>query len=414
MKKLVISNLSQIATPLGYSAAKGAQMNNLSVISDGAIYIEDGIICLVGTTEEVLKKAGKDAKIIDGSGKCAVPGFVDAHTHFIFGGYRPAEFISRLEGKPYLEILKEGGGIQSTVRTTRATSFETLCDLGEQRLRVMLEQGVTTVEGKSGYGLDLECEMKQLRAMKALNACLPIDVVSTYLGAHAVPQEYSGNPGGYIDYMEKTVMPAVAAEDLAEFCDVFCEEGVFSIEQSRQVLLAGKANGMKGKIHADEIVPLGGGQLAVEVGASSAEHLLTVTDEEIEVLAKSDTVSVLLPGTAFCMRKAYAPARRLIDSGCAVAIASDFNPGSCFADSIPLLFALSSIYMGMTPEEALTAMTLNGAAALDRANDRGSIQPGKLADITLLRFPDYRFLVYHTCANSVDTVIKDGEVVYAC
>ncbi|MGE4484798.1 MAG: imidazolonepropionase [Oscillospiraceae bacterium] len=413
MKKLVIADLSQIATPVGSSAAKGADMNRLKVLGGGAIYAEDGVIRLVGTTDEVMRAAGDDAEIVDGTGKCAVPGFVDSHTHFIFGGYRPGEFISRLEGKQYLEILKEGGGIQSTVKATRDTAFETLCRLGEQRLRSMLEQGVTTVEGKSGYGLDLECELRQLRVMKTLSEYMPVDVVSTYLGGHAVPKEYKDDPDAYVAFMEEKVMPAIAAEKLAGFCDVFCEDGVFSIEQSKRILLAGKKYGMRPKIHADEIVSLGGGELAAEVGACSADHLLMVSQTGIEKLAESDTVAVLLPGTAFCMRKAYAPARKMIDSGCAVALASDFNPGSCFASWIPLLFSLSSIYMGMTPEEALTALTLNGAAALGMAGDRGSIEPGKKADINLLRFPDYRFLVYHTCANIVDTVIKDGEIVHA-
>ena len=328
MKKLIIVNLSQIATPLGASAAKGAEMNRLKVLGGGAIYAEDGVIRLVGTTDEVMRAAGQDAEILDGAGKCAVPGFVDAHTHFIFGGYRPGEYISRLGGKPYLEILKEGGGIQSTVKATRDTPFETLCRLGEQRLRGMLEQGVTTVEGKSGYGLDLECELRQLRAMKTLDEYMPVDVVSTYLGGHAVPKEYKDDPDAYVTFMEEKVMPVIAAENLAEFCDVFCEDGVFTIEQSRKILLAGKKFGMSPKIHADEIVPLGGGELAAEVGAGSADHLLMVSQTGIEKLAKSDTVAVLLPGTAFCMRKAYAPARKLIDSGCAVALASDFNPAA--------------------------------------------------------------------------------------
>lgn len=413
MTKLLIKNLSQIATPLGKKLIKGKDMNNIELIEDGAIYIEEGIIQLVGKTEDIIKKVDiTKCKVIDGEGKTAVPGFVDSHTHFIFGGYRADEFIKRLKGVPYMEIMKAGGGIQNSVNQTREASFQDLYDAGEKRLYDMLKQGVTTVEGKSGYGLDKECELKQLRVMKELDSKHPMDIVTTFLGAHAVPKEYKNRADEYIDYIISDVLPTVVEEDLSEFCDIFCEEGVFTIEQSKKLLTEAKKMGLKAKVHADEIVTLGGGELAAELDAVSADHLLMVSDKGVEDLASSNVVATLLPGTAFCLNKALAPARKMIDAGCGLALASDLNPGSCFSSSIPLMFALATIYMKMTVEEALTALTLNGAAAINRADTIGSIEIGKKADINLLKYHDYQFLVYSTASQIIDTVIKDGRVVY--
>lgn len=280
------------------------------------------------------------------------------------------------------------------------------------RIKSMLSQGVLTVEGKSGYGLDLDTEIKMLEVMKELDEKQPVDIVSTFLGAHAVPLEYKDRADEYIEFMENTVIPKVAEQKLAEFCDVFCEDSVFTVDESRQILKAGQKYGLKSKIHAEEIVPIGGGTLATEIGAVSADHLLMVTDVEIEALAKSDTCTTLLPCTAFCLNKPYAPAKKLIDRGCKVALASDMNPGSCFANSYALLMALAVINMGMSMEETLTAMTLNGAAALDRADKTGSIEAGKAADILILKYPSYKFLVYNTGANIIQTAIKGGAVVY--
>ena len=388
-------------------------MKQMTCISDAAVYVENGIIRKVGKTEEILPKVDREScTVIDGRGKCAVPGFVDSHTHFIFGGYRPEEFIRRLEGAGYLEIMKMGGGIQSTVDATRTESEEELYQTGKERLKNMLAQGVTTVEGKSGYGLDKECELKQLRVIRKLKEDQPVDVVPTYLGGHAVPREYQKDADAYITMMIEQVLPEVKKENLAEYCDVFCEDSVFTVEQSECLLKAAAKMGYKLKIHAEEIVSTNAASLAARLHASSADHLLMISDSEIQEMAKSSTVATLLPATAFCLDKPYAPARKLIDSGCAVALASDFNPGSCFADSIPLLFALAVIHMKMSVEEALCALTLNGAAALDRAEVTGSIEEGKQADINLLKYPDYRYLVYHTDANLVDRVIKGGEIVY--
>jgi len=417
MKRSIILHAAQIATPQGFSGKKGREMGEIRLIEDGAVYSEDGVIRLVGTTSDVLKQLELfendiPFETINAESKCLIPGFVDSHTHFIFGGYRAGEFIRRLEGAAYLDILSEGGGIQSTVRSTRSSSKRQLVLDGLKRLDAMLMQGVTTLEGKSGYGLDLDCEIKQLYAMRECALRHPVEIAVTYLGAHAVPEEFKGDTDGYVDFMIDTVLPQVSGEGLAEFCDVFCEEGVFTVEQSRRLLKAAAELGLDAKIHADEIVPLGGAELAASLHAVSADHLLMATDEGIKQLATASTVATLLPCTAYCLGKPYAPARRMIDGGCCVALASDFNPGSCFTNSIPLILSLAAIYMGMTPEEILTAITLNGAAAIGRAGRIGSIEPGKQADMLLLEYPDYRFLIYHSAVNIVDTVIKNGELCY--
>ena len=414
MKRTYVVHLSQLATPTGKTARKGAKMAQLTEIADAALLFEDGKIAAVGTTEDVLKSAPPtaDSVIFDGTGKCAVPGFVDSHTHFLFGGYREKEFLLRLQGAKYLDLLKAGGGIQSTVAATRALSEEALLQLGRARLSGMLSQGVTTVEGKSGYGLDLSCECKLLRALKTLDREGPLEVVPTYLGAHAVPQEFAGRADDYVTFMLEDVLPKVQEEGLAEFCDVFCEEGVFSVSQARRLLEGAKAMGFRAKLHADELAPSGGAELAAALPAVSADHLLRVSDEGIQALAESPCVATLLPGTAFCMREPYAPARRMIEAGCAVALASDLNPGSCCCDSVPLLFALAVLQMGLSVEEALTALTLNGAAAVGRADRVGSLEAGKQADVVLLSCPSYAFLAYRTGANLVEKVWKKGVAVY--
>lgn len=412
MDKLLIINASEIATPKGNSARCGNEMQNIDIIKDGAIYIENDIIMAVGTTSDIKKMVGADVRVIDASGKCIVPGFVDSHTHFVFGGYRESEFIDRLEGVPYIELLKKGGGIMSTVNATKNTSFKELCASGYKRLDKMLQQGVTTIEGKSGYGLDLDCELKQLEVMRELDKSHSIDIVATYLGAHAVPEAFKGRNSEYIDYMLNTVLPIVKERNLAEFCDVFCEDSVFSIEESRKLLKGAKDLGFKPKIHADEIVWLGGAELAGEVFAVSADHLLRISSTGIKALADSGVIATLLPCTAFCLNKPYAPARKIIEGGAGVALASDLNPGSCFCNSIPLIMALAVINMGMTIEEALTAITLNGAAAIGKADTIGSIEVGKKADIVMLEYPNYKFLVYNTASNLVDMVIKNGVICY--
>lgn len=413
MERAYIVHAAQLATPKGTTMRKGAQMADISVIPDGALYIEDGMIRRVGTFQDVHAAAGSDVEVIEAPESCVLPGFVDSHTHFLFGGYRAEEFVKRLSGVNYLDLLKAGGGIQSTVKSTRAAGFDQLYKDGLDRLDGMLAQGVTTVEGKSGYGLDLECELVMLRVLKKLNESHAVDIKPTYLGAHAVPEEWAGNADGYVDYMIDTVLPAVKNENLAQFCDVFCEDDVFSVEQSRKLLTHAKALSFETKIHADEIVSLGGAELAAEIGAVSADHLLMASEKGVKALANSNTVATLLPNTAFCLKKPYADARGMIDAGCAVALASDYNPGSCFSDSIPQLIALAVLSMGMTMEETFTALTLNGAAAIGCADQIGSLEPGKKADFLLLKFPDYRFLLYHTGMNNVQEVFKAGKKCFS-
>lgn len=409
---LVIKNAAELVTCCGFAAKHGKEMAELHLIQDGALIIENGIITKVGKTEEVLNDFDQPGfHEIDASGKAVLPGFVDSHTHFVFGGYRAEEFSWRLKGMSYMEVMAQGGGIVSTVEATRKATKEELIALGKKRLDSMLAFGVTTVEGKSGYGLDYATEVKQLVVMGELDAAHPVDIVRTFLGAHAVPQNYRGNEEGFIEYLIQEVLPDVAKGKLAEFCDVFCEKGVFSVDQSQRLLESARSFGLQLKIHADELTPLGGTELAVELGAISADHLLHASDSGIQKMAEAGVIATLLPCTAFSLKEPYARARFMIDNGCAVALATDFNPGSCFSESIPLIFSLAVIYMGMSPEEAVTALTINGAAAIGREKKVGSLDVGKSGDVVLLEFPSYRYIPYHIGVNCVETVIKKGQIV---
>lgn len=412
MKRIVITN-ANLYTPVGSGARKGKEMGEILHIEKAAIVIEDGVIRWVGPDSEMPKQddSADEEIYMDAIGRAVIPGFVDSHTHLIFGGYRPDEFGWRLKGDTYMSIMERGGGIQSTVNATREASEEELREKAEWFLEEMSQMGVTTVEAKSGYGLDTETELRMLRVIDALakDPERKVDVVSTFLGAHAVPKEYKGRTAEYVDLMISDMMPK--AKGLAEFCDIFTEKNVFEIEDSRRYLLAAKDMGYKLKLHADEIVQLGGAELAAEMGAVSADHLLHVSDEGIRRMAEAGTVATLLPLTAFALKEPYAPARKFIDAGCAVALATDLNPGSCFSGSIPLTIALACIYMGMSVEETLTALTLNGAAALDRAGSIGSIEAGKKADMLILHFNTLSCLPYYVGMNTVDAVIKGGELL---
>jgi len=415
---LIVRNAAQLVTCSGFKAKQGKEMSDLKIIDQGALVIEAGRIKAVGKTDDVLAGLDEtDARekgfdIIDAAGKAVLPGFVDSHTHLVFGGHRAEEFSWRLRGDSYMDILKRGGGILNTVRATREADNEELFEAGIQRLDSMVSFGVTTVEGKSGYGLDHDTEIKQLEVMEELDRRHPMDVVRTFLGAHAVPEAYKGREDVFIDYVIEQVMPDVVEDNLAEFCDIFCEKNVFSLDQSRRFLLKAKAMGLKIKIHADEIERLGGAELAAEIGAVSADHLLQASDRGIADMAKAGVVATLLPGTAFCLKAPYARARYMIDNDCAVALATDLNPGSCYSESIPLVFALATLYMNMSIEEAVTALTLNGAAALDRADIIGSLDPGKLGDVIILEVPSYQFIPYHVGVSCVEKVIKKGRLVF--
>lgn len=408
-EKIVIRNASEVVTCSGFEAKKGTAMSDVGVIENGAVAVSNGIITHVGPTEEVLRQIEVSEYLeVDASGRSLLPGFVDSHTHFVFGGYREEEFSWRMKGDSYMSIMERGGGIVNTMSATRKAGYDDLFDDAYDRLDTMMDMGVTTVEGKSGYGLDLATELIQLRIMKELDEEHPVDIVSTFLGAHAVPPEFEGRTDAYVDYIIEEVLPNVRNERSVTFCDVFCEQGVFSTEQSERLLKAARSHRFKLKLHADEIVCSGGAELAARLKAVSADHLLQISDTGIKRLAHSGTIATLLPLTAFSLDEPYAPGRKMIDAGCAVALASDLNPGSCFSCSIPLLFALACIRMKLSPEEALTALTINGAAALGRAKMVGSIDVGKKADLVLLKFPSYKFLPYHVGMNIVDTVIKDG------
>lgn len=416
MKKgcIILKNASELLTVSGFEARNGEKMNDLGIIENGAVVIKDGVITHVGTTEDLMAQIQDTSayEIVDCTDKIIMPGFVDSHTHLVFGGYRADEFSWRLRGDDYMEIMNRGGGIINSVRGTKEASLESLIELGKKRLDSMTMLGVTTVEGKSGYGLDHDTEIKQLEAMQALQEMHSIDIVPTFLGAHAVPKDYKGKEDAFIDMMIEDVMPEVVERGLAEFCDIFCEKNVFDVEQSRRLLNKAKEMGMKVKLHADEIVRLGGAELAAELGAVSADHLLQASDEGIKKMAEAGVIATVLPGTAYSLKEPFARARDMIDMGAAVALATDFNPGSCFTESIPLIFSLATLKMGMTTEEAITALTLNGAAAVDRADKIGSIDVGKMGDVVVHEFPSYRFLPYHIGVSTVEKVVKNGRMIY--
>ncbi len=412
-KCLLIKNITELVTCQGPAPKTGEAMNDLGIINDGAVLAENGVITYCGPTRSL--PAGCDAapgRVIDGAGKCVMPGFIDSHTHFVFGGYRAEEYSWRLKGTSYAEIMRRGGGILNTVKATRETSADELKRLGKKRLKAMLAMGVTTVEGKSGYGLDDDTELKQLTVMAELEREQPVEIVATFMGAHATPPEYKGRTDEYVGFIIDRVLPVVAGKRLARFCDVFCERDVFSLAQSERLLTAAQTLGLKAKVHADEIYPLGGAELAAAVGAVSAEHLLKASDAGIAAMAKRKTVATLLPATAFSLQESYARARDMIDSGVPVALATDFNPGSCFTQSIPLVIALAALHMQMTPAEIVTALTANAAAAVGRSKAVGSLEIGKQADIVVLEYPSHLYLPYHTGMSVVEKVIKKGEVVF--
>jgi len=410
---LLIINCKELLTMRGASGKPkvGHELDGPGIIHDGAVAICGDRIIDVDVTGN-LKHKYKDSsncKIIDATGKIACPGFVDCHTHAVFGGSREREFVEKIKGASYLEILKKGGGILNTVRDTRKLSIDELVNISMKYLDNMLTHGTTTVEIKSGYGLDLENELKLLKVIKVLNEKHPIDIVSTFLGAHAVPHEYKNHPGQYVDVVID-MLPEV--RHFAKYCDVFCDEGAFSVEQCRKIFVEAKKKGLKLKMHVNELKNIGGVGLSEELDIVSADHLDLTTDKEIDELVKSNVIGVLLPGVNFyLMNDNYAPFMKMVEKDLPIALATDFNPGSCPTENMQIIITIACLKMKMTPEQALCASTINGAHAIGAANEVGSIEAGKVADIVIFNVPSYDFIPYHFGVNNVEKVIKGGKLV---
>jgi imidazolonepropionase len=403
MFDMLIKN-AYLATPFGNAPKTGEAFGQISVTPNVNIGITDGKIAFIGCdTPEA-------AETLDAEGSLLTPGLVDCHTHLVFGGSRQNELALKLAGADYLEILAAGGGILSTVAATRAATFDQLFHKASGFLDGMLRHGTTTVEAKSGYGLDVPTELLQLKVAAKLHKEHSVDVVSTFMGAHAVPPEFKGDAEGYVDLVVDEMIPAVAAEGLAEFCDVFCEAGVFDLAQSRRVLTAAQDAGLRAKIHANEIKNLGGALLAAEIGAVSAEHLITTNHADLAALAAADTIAVLLPATGFYLGKDFAKAREMSDMNIPVAIASDFNPGSSPNYNLQLAMTIACLKYRLQPPEVLTAVTLNAACAIGRGDSKGTVEVGKEADLVIWDCPDLDYLLYRFGNNQAKPTIKSGKV----
>lgn len=413
---LLLRNIAQIVTLSGGPIPRvGNSMSELGIIENGAILVHGDRIVWVGPTKDIpVREPGIRYQTLDGVGLelVALPGFVDSHTHPIFGGTRVEEYDLRIQGKSYQEIARTGGGIQSSVRQLRSMTENQLLEKVERYFRQFLSHGTTTIEAKSGYGLSIDEELKSLRVLAALNTRSKLELVPTFMGAHAVPDEYQGGRAGYIKDIVHEMIPKVAQEGLAQFCDVFCEKDYFSVDEAREILLAAKEAGLGLRVHADELTHHGGARLAAEVGARSADHLLYVDDSDIQALKQAGTVATLLPGTAFNLGlMKYAPARQLIAAEVPVALATDFNPGTCFTLNMQTILAIACTQMKMTPAEAITAATVNGAYSLGLSDRLGTLEEGKQADIVLMDVSDYRELPYFFGLNHCVVTIKKGNII---
>ena len=408
---IIIKNASQLVTAASDIPKFRKDLRALGIIEDGALGIIDGRIFCVGNTEEILRTYTADT-IIDASKKVVLPGFIDPHTHPIFVKTRENEFEMRLQGKSYKEISQTGGGIRASIQDVRNASLEELVELGLKRINKMLEMGTTTIEAKSGYGLTTESEIKMLKAIQMINEISHMEIIPTFLGAHEYPEEYKNDHEKYIDILINEMMPAVKEQNLAEYCDIFCEEHVFTVSESRRILNAAKELGFRIRFHADELEPIGGAELAAEVNAVSADHLVAISDKGIIRLKEAGVIPILLPATTFSLGlKKYAPARKMIEAGLPVALSTDFNPGSCNCDSQQFVTSLACLQMKILPSEAINAITINAAHALERGNIIGSLEVGKQADIIILDMPTYQYLPYHLGSNTVETVIKKGKII---
>jgi imidazolonepropionase len=408
---LFVENIGQLVTVAsnGAPAKRGVKMRDLSVIENASLLIRDGLIQEIAPMGEL--SPPDDIHRLDADGRVVLPGFVDSHTHTVFAGSREKEFALRSEGKSYEEIAVSGGGILSTMRATREATKKELLHTAERRMQAMMKHGTTTVEIKSGYGLSAEAEMKMLDVIGILKEQSLTTVLPTFLGAHAVPPEYSSDRSGYVRLIVDTMLPYVGQRQLAVFCDVFCEKGYFDLSQTEHILLEAKRHGIIPKVHADQLSCFGATELAVQLNAISVDHLEHLSPKGIDLLRDSSTIATVLPGASFFLHHQYAPARALIDAGAAVAIATDFNPGSSMSFSMPMMMTIACTQMGMSPEEAISAGTINGAAALGLSNELGSIEKGKAADIVVYDVRDYRTIPYHYGFNHVWKVVKNGTVL---
>ncbi len=412
---LLIKNIGQLITMDGPVPRLGDQMKELGLITDGAVAVAGGEILAVGQSKEIEGRVdlAEGCRVIDAKNRVVTPGLVDPHTHPVFSKTRENEFEMRIQGKSYMEIAAAGGGIRASVRDLRDSSTSQLMEKTSERLTTILSYGTTTIEAKSGYGLSTEAEIKSLEVIRDLNEIHPLDLIPTFLGAHEVPDEYRDKREDYIKLLIDEMIPKVSSEKLAEFCDIFCEEGVFDIKESKKIMSAAKKHGLKLKFHADELASSGGGELAAEMGALSADHLVYISDKGIAAMAKAGTAAVLLPGTSFSLKsKNYAPARKMIDSGVIVALSTDCNPGSSYTESLQIIVTLAALNYGMTAAEAISAVTVNAACALDRGGKIGQLKPGLPADIVLWNMLDYREMPYHYGINLAKKVIKQGKVAY--
>jgi imidazolonepropionase len=410
---LALVNIKQLVTVSanGKRLKIGSEMQSIGVVENAAVIVENDTITWIGRMEDLSMSSIKEAEILDCIDKIVLPGFVDPHTHLVFAGSRENEFAMRSSGATYREIAERGGGILSTVRDVRAASKKELKKLARQYLNALLRHGTTTVEIKSGYGLDMDAEVKLLETINELSAEEVMTIVPTFLGAHTIPPEYAGKKDQYIRLIIEKMIPYVAKKNLSVFCDAFCEQGYFDGGDCRSIFEAAKTAGMVPKLHADELTSCGGAELAAEVNAISADHLEHISDVGISALATTGTVGILLPGVSFFLNHSHAPARKMIDAGVPVALASDFNPGSCMSYSVPLMMTIACTQMRMSPEEVITASTLNAAVALNMSHEIGSIETGKKADMVVLDIPNYKFLPYHFGENHVYRVVKNGVIL---
>lgn len=408
---LLIYNIGTLITSKEIELANKNSMENIEILTDAYVAIKNGTILLLGEGPYDKNLIDNKTVLIDAEKSVVTPGLIDSHTHLVHGGSRENEMFLKAKGATYMEILNAGGGILSTVKATKEATKEELVEKAKISLKKMLAFGVTTIESKSGYGLDLETEIKQLEVNKILANEQPIDIVSTFMGAHAIPKDYKGKEE---DFIKKVIqmLPIIKDKNLAEFCDIFCEHGIFSIEQSREILKEAKKLGFKLKIHADEIESIGGAELAGELETTSSEHLMAISDDGIIALKNSGVIANILPGTSFYLKKEYAPVRKMIDHGIQIALSTDYNPGSCPTENLQLIMQIAALYLNMSPIEVIKAVTINGAKSLNKENQIGSIEIGKKADLVIFNSKSLEYVLYHFGVNHTRMVIKNGEIVY--